>query len=137
MGAQFTTLLESSGPVIAQARRLAVEFLDTKVASDGIPVSARTRDITQLVVSELVTNAHKYAPGPVHLGLRVREGMVEIAVWDTDPTLPAPRTADPGRIGQHGLEIVQALADTFDARPAPGGKRVSARISLSIAEPAI
>ncbi|MFD6425269.1 ATP-binding protein [Streptomyces sp. NPDC060198] len=129
MGAQFTILLEASGPVIANARHLAVDFLDTKVADDGTPVSMRTRDITQLVVSELVTNARKYAPGPVRLELSIHESMMEIAVWDTNPTLPSPRPANPDRIGQHGLEIVKALADTFDSRPEPGGKRVSAHIS--------
>ncbi|MGW2841065.1 ATP-binding protein [Streptomyces sp. NPDC001493] len=56
---------------------------------------------------------------------------MEIAVWDTDPTLPTPRTPAPDRIGQHGLEIVRALAASFDARREPGGKRVSARINLT------
>jgi anti-sigma regulatory factor (Ser/Thr protein kinase) len=42
---------------------------------------------TQLVVSELVTNACKYAPGPVLLDLHTDGDIVKVSVWDTDPTL--------------------------------------------------
>jgi hypothetical protein len=31
-----------------------------------LPVPARARNLTQLVVNELVTNALEHAPGPVH-----------------------------------------------------------------------
>jgi hypothetical protein len=43
----------------------------------------------ELVVSELVSNAYKYAPGPCLLDLEVSDGAVEISVWGTDPTLPS------------------------------------------------
>jgi signal transduction histidine kinase len=62
-------------------------------------------DLTQLVVSELVTHARKYAPGPVLLDLRVTGAVVEVVVWDSNPVLPAAQAADPGRVGPHGLEI--------------------------------
>ncbi|HSY00182.1 MAG TPA: ATP-binding protein, partial [Streptomyces sp.] len=89
------------------------------------------RDLTQLVVSELVTNARKYAPGPVLMELRITTGSVEIVVWDSDPTVPAARASDPDRIGQHGLEIVKAVTEDLFVEQAPVGKRITARIALA------
>ncbi|MFE4630924.1 ATP-binding protein, partial [Streptomyces mirabilis] len=54
--------LEGDDGCIAEARHHAVVFLDQARADHHLPVSARARDLTQLVVSELVTNALKYAP---------------------------------------------------------------------------
>ncbi|RPK27489.1 hypothetical protein EES37_36845 [Streptomyces sp. ADI91-18] len=54
-----------------------------------MPVSTRARDMVELVVSELVTNTRKYAPGPSLLALEVRDGCLDVAVWDTNPDLPA------------------------------------------------
>jgi hypothetical protein len=56
---------------------------------------------------------------------------MEIAVWDSDPTVPAARPADPGRIGQHGLEIVKAVTEELLIEQEPVGKRITARIALS------
>ncbi|MEE1764728.1 ATP-binding protein, partial [Streptomyces sp. SP17KL33] len=39
--------------------------------------------------------------------------------------------ADTGRVGQHGLEIVMAVAQGFEARQEPVGKRITARIALT------
>lgn len=47
---------------IALARDLARSFLTDVQAVHGLPVSARAMDMVQLVVSEMVTNARKYAP---------------------------------------------------------------------------
>ncbi|MEU5798805.1 ATP-binding protein [Streptomyces sp. NPDC047813] len=88
-------------------------------------------DLCQLVVGELVTNAGKYAPGPALMDLRVEDGMIEIAVWDSDPVLPEAKAADAGRIGQHGLEIVKAVTHSLDAHPTPVGKRITARLPLT------
>ncbi|MFG2576282.1 ATP-binding protein [Streptomyces sp. NPDC048481] len=116
---------------IADARRHAVDFLATAGDGHHVSVSARARDLTQLVVSELVTNARKYAPGPVLMELRITAGSVDVVVWDSDPTVPAARPVDPGRIGQHGLEIVKAIAEDLVIEPQPVGKRITARIALS------
>ncbi|CAM5694473.1 ATP-binding protein [Streptomyces griseomycini] len=122
--------LEGGGAWIAQARHLAAAFLTRARAEDDLPVSTRVVEITQLVVSELVTNARKYAPGPVRLDLRVLDDALEVVVRDGSSVLPVPRAADPGRVGQHGLEIVMAVAQELDVRQEPTGKRVTARISL-------
>jgi anti-sigma regulatory factor (Ser/Thr protein kinase) len=125
-----TVALDGDGACIAHARRRAVDFLARVQAEHGLPVSARAMDLTQLVVSELVTNARKYAPGPVLMELRITGAVVEVVVWDSDPVLPVARAADPGRVGQHGLEIVMAVAQGFEVQRESVGKRITARIAL-------
>ncbi|MEV6759903.1 ATP-binding protein [Streptomyces sp. NPDC051105] len=128
--ADATIALDGADGCIADARTRTAEFLSHAESEQGLPVPARTRELAQLVVSELVTNALKYAPGPVLLRLGVAGGAVEIEVWDTDPTLPLARTTDAGRVGQHGLEIVLAVVQGFEARRESVGKRVTARLAL-------
>ncbi|MGA5313341.1 ATP-binding protein [Streptomyces pseudogriseolus] len=123
--------LNAEGAWIAQARHLAAEFLGRARTEDGLPVPDRVVEITQLVVSELVTNARKYAPGPVGLDLRVFGDAVEVVVHDANPEVPRPLNSDPGRVGQHGLEIVMAVAEALDVRQEAGGKSITARIALS------
>ncbi|WP_149551991.1 ATP-binding protein [Streptomyces marokkonensis] len=123
--------LDGDGAWIAQARHLAAAFLTRARTEDGLPVSTRAVEVTQLVVSELVTNARKYAPGPVGLDLRLGDDVVEVVVHDGNPAAPVPRDADPGRVGQHGLEIVMAVAQALHVRQEPAGKSITARISLS------
>ncbi|MEU5764808.1 ATP-binding protein [Streptomyces asoensis] len=116
---------------IADARHHAVAFLDQAEADYPVSVPAHVRDLTQLVVSELVTNACKYAPGPVLVELRISLRAVDIVVWDSDPLVPAVRAADPDRVGQHGLEIVKAVSQDLFIEQEPVGKRITARIPLS------
>ncbi|MFG1665003.1 ATP-binding protein [Streptomyces sp. Y7] len=127
---QTSLALEGTGTSIAQARLRATEFLTHAQDQYGLPVSQQVLEITQLVVSELVTNARKYAPGPVLMELRITAHAIDIVVWDSDPTFPAARAADPGRIGEHGLEIVQAVTQDLSMDPEPVGKRITARIAL-------
>ncbi|MER8010236.1 MULTISPECIES: ATP-binding protein [unclassified Streptomyces] len=129
-GLQTSLALDGDGACIARARHTAADFLARVQAERGVEVSARASDLTQLVVSELVTNACKYAPGPILLHLRVTGAVVEVVVWDSDPVLPVARSADADRVGQHGLEIVTALALSVDAEREPAGKRITARITL-------
>ncbi|MFI9249884.1 ATP-binding protein [Streptomyces sp. NPDC053069] len=128
---QIGVALEGDGTCIAQARHLAAGFLTRAQSAHGVTVSQRAVDLTQLVVSELVTNARKYAPGPVLMELRIMGEMVEVVVWDSDPVLPVARASDADRIGQHGLEIVMAVAQGVEARREPVGKRITARIALA------
>jgi len=127
---QASIALDGEGTVIARGRHLAADFLARVQADHGLPVSQRAVDLTQLVVSELVTNARKYAPGPVLLNLRIAGDTVEVVVWDSDPVLPVARAADAGRVGQHGLEIVMAVCQGFEAQREPVGKRITVRIAL-------
>ncbi|MFD9404714.1 ATP-binding protein [Streptomyces sp. NPDC060011] len=116
---------------IAEARALARDFLTSVQADHGLPVSARAMGMVQLVVSELVTNARKYAPGPCLLNLEINDGAAQISVWDSDTTLPSVRAADPERIGQHGLELVMAVSQTCCVHREPVGKKITASVVLA------
>ncbi|MFE6129664.1 ATP-binding protein [Streptomyces sp. NPDC056437] len=118
--------------IIAAARLFTKEFLTRVQAEFGLPVSAHAIGTAQLVVSELVTNACKYAPGPCLMDLEVTGDLLEITVWDTSTVLPVARAAEPGRVGQHGLEIVLALCEGFDVRRDPVGKRIKVRTALGL-----
>jgi anti-sigma regulatory factor (Ser/Thr protein kinase) len=116
---------------IARGRELARGFLARLRAARGVAVSDRTVDVVQLVVSELLTNACKYAPGPSLVDLELADDRVEVSVWDSDPVLPVPAASDPGRVGRHGLEIVMAVCQTFEVRREPVGKRTTAAVLLA------
>ncbi|MFF5954578.1 ATP-binding protein [Streptomyces luteogriseus] len=116
---------------IAHARHRAAAFVDQAAHDHHLSVSAHERYLTQLVVTELVTNARKYAPGPVLMELRITVSSVDVVVWDSDPSIPTARAADPRRIGGHGLEIVKAAAEGFEIQREQAGKRITARIALT------
>ncbi|MFH8562486.1 ATP-binding protein [Streptomyces sp. NPDC017988] len=141
--AQGVARMLSDGPVkasqayegnsgdIAEGRELARAFLADVQSVHGFPVSERAMGMVQLVVSELLTNACKYAPGPCMLDLELAEGRVAVSVWDSVPVLPVARAADPGRIGQHGLEIVMAVCHSFEVHREVVGKRTTATVMLA------
>ncbi|WP_411105263.1 ATP-binding protein [Streptomyces sp. cmx-4-9] len=116
---------------IAEARRLACAFLDEVESVHGLKVCDRAVALVELVVSELVTNTRKYAPGPSEMTLEVHDGCVEVSVWDSNPNPPAVLPPDPFRVGQHGLEIIVAAARTFRVHREPFGKRITASITLA------
>jgi anti-sigma regulatory factor (Ser/Thr protein kinase) len=127
----LTAVSLEGGERIGEARDAVRRFMTEVQAVHGMPVSERAMGLAELVVSELVTNAHKYAPGPCLLDMVVCDGAVEMSVWDSNPTLPMPQEADPHRVGKHGLEIVMAVCRSFEIRREPVGKRVTARIMLA------
>ncbi|MFJ4982069.1 ATP-binding protein [Streptomyces coeruleorubidus] len=116
---------------IGDARHVATGFLTEVQAVHGLPVSERAMGMTEVVVSELVTNAVKYAPGPVMLGLQINQGAVRVSVWDSDPVLPDVAATDPQRVGRHGLEITLAVCQGYEVHREPVGKCVTALIALA------
>ncbi|MFG3105106.1 ATP-binding protein [Streptomyces sp. NPDC048182] len=126
-----TFSLNDGGASIAEARHAAVHFLTRVNTAHRLGVSQRVVDLLQLVVSELVTNSRKYAPGPARMDLRIDGEEIEVAVWDSAPALPVAKAPDAARIGQHGLEIVKAVTRSVHVqRTEPVGKRVIARLAL-------
>lgn len=103
---------------IARARDLVRDFLTRLQSDHGFPVTERAMGTAQLVVSELMTNACKYATGPCLVDLGLNADRVDITVWDSAPVLPVAKAADPGRVGQHGLEIVMAVCHSYEVQPA-------------------
>ncbi|MFJ6850927.1 ATP-binding protein [Streptomyces sp. NPDC091271] len=115
---------------ISRARGFVREFLSDAGSLRGVNVPARAMEVSQLVVSELATNVCKYAPGPCLLDLEVDGSMLTITMWDSGSVLPSAVQANPSRAGQHGLEIVLAVCQSFEVRREPVGKRVRVQISL-------
>ncbi|WP_405599471.1 ATP-binding protein [Streptomyces sp. NBC_01410] len=90
---------------------------------------AELTETAELLASELVTNAHRYAQGPCGLRLRAPEPhRLRLGVWDANPEIPPPfkgalsppvAEAECGR----GLHLVELCADSWGACPLPqGGK---------------
>ncbi|MFF7975691.1 ATP-binding protein [Streptomyces sp. NPDC007905] len=129
-GIETTIALSGDGSCIAEARHRATAFLTQDDVEDRFRVPARIVDLTQLVVSELVTNACKHAPGPIRVQLHLVGREVKVTVWDRDPFVPAAWAADPHRVGQHGLEIVKAVTEELTVVREGVGKRITARILL-------
>ncbi|GAA4814017.1 ATP-binding protein [Streptomyces ziwulingensis] len=122
--------LDGDDGCVARARRHAAAFLDRARDDHRRDVSARVRELSSLVVSELVTNARKYAPGPVRMELRLGADGMDIIVRDGNPAFPVLWATDADRVGRHGLEIVEAVTAALLVDPEPAGKRVTARLSL-------
>ncbi|MFF8288687.1 ATP-binding protein [Streptomyces sp. NPDC016309] len=110
---------------IGSARDFTAAFLLAN-KGDGASIRPRAVDDARLVVSELVTNVVRHAGGPCRVELDLNGGMLEIAVSDGYEVAPVAHAPDPGRVGQHGLEIVLALCVSVDVEPLSTGKRVRA-----------
>jgi anti-sigma regulatory factor (Ser/Thr protein kinase) len=80
-----------------------------------------------LVVSELVTNAVRHAPGPCTLTLTRDTEQVTIAVSDGFAALPAPRSADlASGTGGFGWQLLRNLARHVRITARPNGKTITA-----------
>ncbi|MCZ4102217.1 ATP-binding protein [Streptomyces sp. H39-C1] len=108
------------------ARQLADELLEGLAADFATTVSERFHYDVLLVVTELLTNAERYAHGPSLLELEGSPRSVVVTVWDSSTALPVVFPPDPTRVGGHGLEIVNRLCSQVTAERVPVGKRVRA-----------
>ncbi|GAA4221201.1 anti-sigma regulatory factor (Ser/Thr protein kinase) [Streptosporangium album] len=101
------------------AARRARELLRHQLS--GPPLTADVLDELEIVVSELATNATRYAPGPYELrllrdhGLPVRAEVVDAGAGATlieyllNRPLPVPDRIDDFEVGGRGLHIVTEL----------------------------
>lgn len=78
---------------------------------------------TELVVSELVTNAVRYAAGPLHLRL-IRDRTLLCEVADTGHTSPHLRHSGDDDEGGRGLFIVAQLVQRWGTRYTRSGKTI-------------
>jgi hypothetical protein len=88
---------------------------------------------TQLLVSELVTNAMRYSRGEVTLRL-INERALICEVHDNNRMLPRPRpfkASDNNELGR-GLEVVRQLTRRWGARPTATGKVVWCEQALPV-----
>ncbi|MEU0244252.1 ATP-binding protein [Streptomyces sp. NPDC006235] len=95
------------------------------------PVPASLAMDAELVVSELVTNAIRHAPGPCELILRLFRGRLAITVRDTSAEQPAVQKGDRFRVGGHGLRLVHTVSDRVAVAPRARGKQITAYLRLT------
>jgi hypothetical protein len=100
----------------ARARSLICEPLERWKLGELLPT-------TELLVSELVTNAIRHATGPVTLRM-VLEGSLVCEVLDGSAALPRLRHAGRDEECGRGLEVVSQLAHRWGARRTSQGKIV-------------
>ncbi|MEU6080479.1 SpoIIE family protein phosphatase [Streptomyces sp. NPDC047108] len=79
--------------------------------------------VTELVVSELVTNALRYGAPPIQLRL-IKESSLICEVSDGSSTAPHLRRAPVLDEGGRGLLLVAQLTDRWGTRPSQGGKTI-------------
>jgi anti-sigma regulatory factor (Ser/Thr protein kinase) len=80
--------------------------------------------VTELLVSELVTNAIRYAKGDIRLRLVKEPESVVCEVHDTSPALPRVLQVDKDAENGRGLHVVAQLANRWGARRTHSGKVV-------------
>ncbi|HEY9521992.1 MAG TPA: SpoIIE family protein phosphatase [Thermopolyspora sp.] len=85
--------------------------------------------ITELLVSELVTNAIRYAHGPVELRLIYNRVLI-CEVSDSGRTVPHLRRAHTYDEGGRGLLLVAQFAERWGTRQTPTGKTIWAEQAL-------
>ncbi|WP_184346687.1 SpoIIE family protein phosphatase [Streptomyces olivoverticillatus] len=111
---------------VAQARELAREQLETWGLTDLV-------DTTELLVSELVTNALRYGEGEIRLRLLLDRTLV-CEVWDGGLVQPRRRRARDTDEGGRGLQLVGLLSAAWGSRRTPHGKTVWFELSLPDAD---
>ncbi|MYT68868.1 SpoIIE family protein phosphatase [Streptomyces sp. SID8367] len=80
-------------------------------------------DTTELLVSELVTNALRYGEGEIRLRLLLDRSLV-CEVWDAGLVQPRRRRARDTDEGGRGLQLVGLLSASWGSRRTPRGKTV-------------
>jgi anti-sigma regulatory factor (Ser/Thr protein kinase) len=84
----------------------------------------RTVTDTELLVSELATNAVLHARTPMRVSVLLHDDRVRVEVRDDDPTLPEQRQPDPLSPGGRGIMLVELLARAWGINHNERGKTV-------------
>ncbi|MBM9504465.1 ATP-binding SpoIIE family protein phosphatase [Actinacidiphila acididurans] len=108
--------LEPQAQTAGRARRLVRQALRRWDLEDQL-------DAAELLVSEIVTNAVRYAERPITLRL-LRTDVLRCEVGDDAPLLPRMRHAAPEEEGGRGLYLVNRMAQRWGATRLGAGKVV-------------
>jgi serine phosphatase RsbU (regulator of sigma subunit) len=114
--------LDPRAESVREARRLVRESLERWELTE-------LEDSVELLVSEVVTNAVRYAERPVTVRL-LRTDVLRCEVGDDVPLLPRLRQAGPSDEGGRGLYLVQRLARRWGATRLGTGKLVWFEVTL-------
>ncbi|GGN88873.1 hypothetical protein GCM10011579_083030 [Streptomyces albiflavescens] len=79
-------------------------------------------DTAELLVSEVVTNSLRHAPGPLRLNLRICDSRLRCEVEDVNDAAPTRRAADVVAEGGRGTELLDLLADAWGSTATATGK---------------
>ncbi|WP_280688040.1 SpoIIE family protein phosphatase [Kitasatospora sp. GAS204B] len=107
---------------VAKARERACAWLLARGLDELV-------DTTELLVSELVTNALRHGRGDIRLRL-LRDTAVVCEVWDDGYAQPRQRRAQETDEGGRGLQLVSLLAERWGSRRTPHGKIVWFELSI-------
>ncbi|MFJ8668867.1 SpoIIE family protein phosphatase [Streptomyces sp. NPDC093600] len=110
--------------VVGRARALATRQVDAWGLDGDLSFT------TELVVSELVTNAIRYASGPIQLRL-IRDRALICEVSDTGHTSPHLRRAGSEDEGGRGLFLVAQMTQQWGTRYTSTGKTIWAEQPLT------
>ena len=140
LGAEFTALAQEQG-------------LDFRVRSSALRVTSDAK-LLRRVLQNFLTNAFRYAKGPILLGVRRRHGQLSLEVWDRGPGIPEDKRQvifeEFKRLDSHqtraekGLGLGLAIADglcrvlghSLEVRSWPGkGSVFSVTVPLAAAQP--
>jgi anti-sigma regulatory factor (Ser/Thr protein kinase) len=115
--------LDGRSGTITLAREYAQEFFE----QCDPPLPAATVEDALLLVSELVTNAVRHAPGPCVLSLADFGTGLTVAVSDTSSALPTARPPDLSTgTGGFGWHLLHRIARLVEVEPnVAGGKTVT------------
>lgn len=117
----------ADGAACAVEARRALRALLAHVPCTGrTPVPAPLAIDAELVVSELVTNAIRHAPGPCGMILRLSGDGLAITVWDTSTAQPVVRKRDGQRFGGHGMHVVHTVSSEVAVACLGNGKQITA-----------
>ncbi|MGQ5638955.1 MULTISPECIES: ATP-binding protein [unclassified Streptomyces] len=100
---------------VRRARRLVTAQLSDWSLKD-------LADTTELLVSELVTNALRHTRGPLRLNLQVRDARLRCEVEDTESAGPIRQIVDADAEGGRGTELLDLLAEAWGSSLTGTGK---------------
>jgi PAS domain S-box-containing protein len=111
-------------PAIVAATRARVA---RQLTAWGLGYATHT---TELIVSELLTNAIRHAQPPIQVRMILDSALLSCEVSDGSSTAPHLRRADRYDEGGRGLLLIARLADRWGSRPTRTGKTIWAQQPL-------
>ena len=96
--------------------------------AEALGITALSDDLA-LVVSELVTNAVRYAQPPLEVEIEATRDQVIVGVVDGSPGRPYAKLDSTDAEGGRGLRLVDLLATETGVRPQPPGKTMWAALA--------